>query len=1307
MNFLKNAALFIGVFIIQSLVQHAQAASLGNVTHFQHDGKGGYTIKTVEGNQARVIFLKEDVFRIWVAPQGRFTDPANSNPDRSQIVIKTDYVAPPTSYSDAGAYYEIAAGKMLLRVNKTPLTFELYSADGKVQIFREAAPIDLATASKQTLISQQSQRFYGGGQQHSSFLHNGKTLQISNGGWDEGGHANPAPFLMSSQGFGVLRNTFAPGQYDLSRNEQVTLKHDENRFDAYYFYGPDFKKIVALYTELTGRPTFLPMWALELGDADCYNRAPGSTIDVVAKIAKKYRDYDMPGGWILPNDGYGCGYTDLGNVVTKLKDLGFYTGLWTQQGVDQIATEVGQHGTRAQKLDVAWTGPGYQFSLDANKAAWEGIYNNSDSRPFVWTVRGWAGTQRYAVAWTGDQYGSWDLIRYHIPTLIGSGLSGQAYATTDIDGIWGGSAETYTRDLQWKTFTPVLYAMNGWSDLPKSPWAYDEPYRSINRDYLKRKMRLTPYMYKYMKDASETGEPIVRGMMWDHPNDPKTWGDEYQYQYMLGDSFLVAPVFNSMTLNNGVRTQDIYVPAGRYIDYWDGRYVDGNSVIKNYPITLAKLPVLVKAGAIIPMYPAMLYNNQKPKNPLTLDIYPYGNSSFTMYEDDGVTRKYTTGESATQLFSASAGTTTAADIRVDIGPSVGDFAGKLANRVYELEIHYPVKPLQVKTATTVLTEYSSAAALKSAAAGWYFDPNDRRGMIFVKLASQSTSQSAQVLVDIDESKPLPAAEPYPAPADTDQLSKLAFTVTTPSAAGGSNTLQNAFDGSLNTIWHTSWSDSAVKYPHEVLIDLGAVYPIEKFSYTPRQDGGINGTIAQYKLYASTQRTVFGEPVSSGTWANNTAVKTVQFATTSARYVKLVAESEVNGNAWASAAEFDVYKAVVADPSKKRFVKFVALSSHSNNPWSSLAELDLIANGQVISQAGWTLKSVNSEQASTGNAATKAFDGNAATFWHSQWSPQVSQHPHEMVIDLGSAQTLTGFRYLPRQDGGSNGRIAQYELYLSANGVDWGDAVASGTLDNTNVVQQVMFQTKTAQPAMVTYPAPQSVLESNTVTFEWSNDGLAQNYQLMVGTTPKGNDLYFSGLLAPSARSVSVTNLPTDGSVLYVSIHTKINGSWSSINYEYKAAQLDAAAKFRFVKLVATSEVNGGPWTSIAELKVLAGGQPIAPSNWQLAAVDSEEPGYEASKAFDNDPATFWHTRWSNLPASAPLPHEIQLDLGAPYAISGFRYLPRQSGNVTAGGRNGDIKGYQFYLSQDGVNWGSAVASGTFQTGSTEQQVNLP
>ncbi|KAG1241478.1 hypothetical protein G6F68_016690 [Rhizopus microsporus] len=123
---------------------------------------------------------------------------------------------------------------------------------------------------------------------------------------------------------------------------------------------------------------------------------------------------------------------------------------------------------------------------------------------------GWAGIQRYAVAWTGDQSSSWDYIRWHVPTLVGSGLSGMAYASGDVDAIFGGSAETFTRDLQWKAFTPVLMGMSGWSsNARKHPWWYDEPYRSINRDYLKLKMRLTPYMYGLVHEAAQTGAPPV------------------------------------------------------------------------------------------------------------------------------------------------------------------------------------------------------------------------------------------------------------------------------------------------------------------------------------------------------------------------------------------------------------------------------------------------------------------------------------------------------------------------------------------------------------------------------------------------------------------------------------------------------------------------------------------------------------------------------------------------------------------------------------------------------------------------------
>jgi alpha-glucosidase (family GH31 glycosyl hydrolase) len=81
-----------------------------------------------------------------------------------------------------------------------------------------------------------------------------------------------------------------------------------------------------------------------------------------------------------------------------------------------------------------------------------GIEDNSNGRRFVWTVEGWAGTHRNAVMWTGDDYGSYDYLRWQLPTFVGSGFSAQAHVSGDVDGIFGGSPETYVRDLQFKAF---------------------------------------------------------------------------------------------------------------------------------------------------------------------------------------------------------------------------------------------------------------------------------------------------------------------------------------------------------------------------------------------------------------------------------------------------------------------------------------------------------------------------------------------------------------------------------------------------------------------------------------------------------------------------------------------------------------------------------------------------------------------------------------------------------------------------------------------------------------------------------------
>jgi len=500
----------------------AVAEPLGNLARISaapsKDGSPGWVIRTDNGMLLRVDLLGEDMLRVQAGRNGTLSGAGDK---AAPIVVPQPVAKVAAQLEEDATEVRIRTAALVLHIQRQPLRLALDRRDagGAVPLWRELQPLDLGKEqSVQVLSSDADEHFFGGGQQNGRFAFKGRELEVSySGGWEEGDRPNPAPMLLSARGWGMLRNTWSDGTYDLRQADQATLLHREDRFDAYYFVGPSLHTLLDRYTTLTGRAALLPRWAFSYGDADCYNdgdniKKPGSvpdgwsdgptgtTPDVVDSVAKQYRDHDMPGGWILPNDGYGCGYKKLPETVKGLAGYGFRTGLWTENGVDKIAWEVGTAGSRVQKLDVAWTGKGYQFAMDANQSAFNGILHNSDSRPFLWTVMGWGGIQRYAVAWTGDQSSSWDYIRWHIPTLVGSGLSGMAYASGDVDAIFGGSAETFTRDLQWKSFTPVLMGMSGWSgNARKHPWWFDEPYRSVNRDYLKLKMRMTPYMYGVMR----------------------------------------------------------------------------------------------------------------------------------------------------------------------------------------------------------------------------------------------------------------------------------------------------------------------------------------------------------------------------------------------------------------------------------------------------------------------------------------------------------------------------------------------------------------------------------------------------------------------------------------------------------------------------------------------------------------------------------------------------------------------------------------------------------------------------------------
>lgn len=876
-----------------SMFQSASAQAIGNLQSLQQQQQQ-VVLTTDQQVLLQLTVLKDDLLRLQAGLDGKLgTDQSKA----AAIVQAANYPAVSYQLTDHGDYQLLQTPALALRIYKQPLRFALYHADNKTLFTEELQSLTLSSQqSSQTLSTSTDERFYGGGQQNGAFEFKGKNLEISySGGWEEGDRPSPAPFFMSSKGYGMLRNTWSNGSYDFRSSEYLNLSHQEGHYDSYIFAGGTIADVLADYTELTGRARLLPRWAFEYGDADCYNdgdnsKKPGTvpelwsdgptgtTPDVIETVAKKYRDHDMPGGWILPNDGYGCGYTDLPKVVTGLAKYGFKTGLWTENGVDKIAWEVGSAGSRAQKLDVAWTGQGYQFALDANKAAADGILQNSDSRPFLWTVMGWAGIQRYAVTWTGDQSASWDYIRWHIPTLIGSGLSGQAYATGDVDAIFGGSPETFTRDLQWKAFTPVLMGMSGWSKAArKHPWWYDEPYRSINRDYLKLKMRLTPYMYTTAWQTEQTGAPIVRGLMWDHASNAKDWTEAHKYQFLLGRDLLVAPVYRSQSATQGWR-EDVYLPQGQWIDYWDGRVVaaPADGVTLDYQVDLKTIPLFVRAGAIIPMYPSALYDGEKPKDVLTLDLYPYGESSFTLYEDDGVSRRYQQGEHSLQQIDMQAPKGIAGDIHVSIGAISGQYQGQLAKRQYLLQVHSRVKPDAVTLGGQPLRQLTQPQ-FENANQGWVYSPT-HYGTVLIKTGVTPNQQAQQLVLQINPAASLTATQGYPAaPELGNAVPADSLLVLNRPAEESGHVMENLFDNNPNSWFRTKRDQSLKTGAHEFTLALGERRMINGFEIAPRNDKHWQyGQVADYEVYLADNNGEWGEPVASGRLKKQQQLQHVEF-----------------------------------------------------------------------------------------------------------------------------------------------------------------------------------------------------------------------------------------------------------------------------------------------------------------------------------------------------------------------------------------------------------------------------------------------
>lgn len=285
------------------------------------------------------------------------------------------------------------------------------------------------------------------------------------------------------------------------------------------------------------------------------------------------------------------------------------------------------------------------YGMLHSRATFEGLQSlRPDARPFVLTRASFAGGQRYAAVWPGDNTADWSSLRQSLPLLMGLGLSGFSFVGADIGGFAGyPSGELFTRWLQAAVFSPFMRAHTEQSTPDQDPWSFGERYEAVNRRAIELRYELLPQIYTVMEEASRTGVPALRPLFLEYPGDKDTWSRDDEY--LFGRDLLAAPV-----LREGAREREVYLPAGDWFEVGSGkRYAGGKS--HKLAVTLDSLPLFARAGAFIFRQPVVQHTGQMPGQPLLVDVYPAARSEAEYYEDDGESLGYARGEFARRSFS--------------------------------------------------------------------------------------------------------------------------------------------------------------------------------------------------------------------------------------------------------------------------------------------------------------------------------------------------------------------------------------------------------------------------------------------------------------------------------------------------------------------------------------------------------------------------------------------------------------------------------------------------------------------------------
>ena len=590
-------------------------------------------------------------------------------------------------------------------------------------------------ASIISISMEDGERFYGGGSTSREHIqHRGEMLRM----WTAYQHTEiPMPFMMSSRGWGIFNNTTRKNHFDVGYTdpERFNIYNTADIADFYLMLGSDMPSVLDLYTQITGRTYVLPKWAYGfafgpnmredqwaiLSDAANF-RQMGVPVDLfwlepqwMEKrydfSTKKKWNYDRfsPEPYWLQNSMPKKYYPRL--FVGKLNSMGIHLGLWLCEEYDHSIIEedlIAEREGRPQSglehwpdhlttfMDMGIDG----FKLDPARTidehpAWK--YHNgltdkemhnlnqvlltkqiasmtrkhTGKRSWHHYCGGWAGTQHWTAANSGDNGGG--LIALYDQHNLG--MSGFMNLSCDVMSV---PREQEMQGLHFGIFLPWVQ-VNSWFSMMQ-PFYYSGVEKEMYKFYVKLRYQFIPYIYSNALEGALTGMPMVRSMPLEFPDDRNC--DDMALQYMFGHQYCVSAYSN-----------DIYLPAGEWINVWTGELVDskGEVVTRELPYNRAG-QFFVRNGAIVPTMPDVEFIGSKPQTDFIIKVYPHGESCFTMYEDDGESYEYENGAISSTLFECSQ---SGKNVSIVVNPVQGSYKGMPAARNYSFEVRCTSKPTKV------------------------------------------------------------------------------------------------------------------------------------------------------------------------------------------------------------------------------------------------------------------------------------------------------------------------------------------------------------------------------------------------------------------------------------------------------------------------------------------------------------------------------------------------------------------------------------------------------------------------------------